>query len=431
MKRNVTFHVSPGMMPAEGGVGVLTVKPFTAESKPASQDFIPASALRPGGQSKSVALDPGHYLASFRMPSGRVYSRAFELGESDGFVLTLGEGEKSFEPPELTSSVSLKAGLKAGLAAANPSTARLIRFDATPDVKVVRAALKRSMAEPRTRSFLPRGWTREEVLAVFGRAHGEVMAKPLRSSPEHMSIGVNTSSKDPANRLRYALLLAGKDQSLAARLPGRWRCVSTGADAEVSVDAIRQDDERYRLDVRVSDPDVQSVLGFVLQSDLEGALAVLDSCMDMLAQKSQNPYAAAAAGYVLLNAPQQHAGFQWQDWIGKLGRKFSDDVPDGLILHATLLLQTAPGRMLPSEYFPPDTGSRAKMAGDLLLQAMERGLPLYRAGVRLLASNLRILVADDSLPNLETLRKAQELAAWLLMRLDSRQVFTVVDVTDL
>lgn len=443
MKRNVTFRVSPSATSrADGGVGVLTVEPFSPEPQPANRDFIGASAIRLGGQSKSVALDPGRYVASVRVPNGRVYSRAFELGETDGFEVTLGESTKALEeqPPMLvargirpfkravTQSYSTKAR---PMQKAEPGV-RLIHFGAKPDGTGVRAALARPSLEPRTRSLLPRGWSRDEVLAVFGMPEGQTIARTLESSPQHMAIEIAAPLREGKTQMRYALLLAKEKQSLAARLPGPWRCVSTGAPAQVTVDATRQDDERYKLNVRVSDSDVQSVLGFVLQSDLEGALAVLDACMEMLAAKAQNPYAAAAAGYVLLNAPANRTSFPWQHWIGNLGRHFTD-VPDGLILHATLLLQTEPGRMLPSSYFPADAASRANMAANLLLQAMERGLPLYRAGVRLLASNLRILIGDETAGagNPEALRKAYELAAWLLMRLDSQQVFTVVDVTDL
>lgn len=460
MKRNVTFRVLPGVTsPGDGGVGVLKVEPFSSDPQPPNHDFVGASAIRLGGEGKLVALDPGRYVASVRVPDGRVYSRAFELGEVDGLEVRFGEvgarvrllsGSPLMrqrrlhnDPWNLHQRVLFQASTKSFGRAVRQSNltkprhakkvepeVRLIHFEAKPDITGVRAALRRASLEPRTRSLLPHGWSREEVLAILGTPLGEAKARTMESSPQRRSMAIIAPVDQGSPRMRYALLLANGRQSLVGRLPGSWRCVSTGARAEVGVFAKRQDDERYKFDVRVSDPDVQSVLSFVLQSDLEGALAVLDACMDMLASKTKNPYAAAAAGYVLLNAPADRSSFPWQHWIGNLGHNFPD-IPDGLILHATLLLQTKPGRMLPTSFFPEDVASRANMAASLLLEALERGLPLYRAGVRLLASNLRILISDDCAKAVtpEALRKAYELTAWLLMRLDPQQVFTVVDVT--
>lgn len=444
MKHTVSFRVSPAATSkVDGGVGILTVAPFAPQPQAIQQSYIGASAIRLGGQSMPVDLDPGRYVASVRVPNGQVYSRSFELNEADGFEVTFGE-EETVLAEQQTAFIPTVRGAAVADSDVGPSyvaksphalpqeaAPQLMQYVALPDTSGVSAALSTLRTAPPVRSNLPRGWSRDEVLSVLGTPEGQAASRRVESSPQRVSIEVSAPRPNEWGRIRYALML-GQGQSFVARLPGRWQCVSTGKPAVTTIDATRQEDARYKLDVRISDPDMQSVLGFILQSDLEGALAVLDACKEILSDKAKNPYAAAAAGYVLLNAPATRSNESWHRWIGNLGR-FFPNLPDGLILHATLLLQSQAGQMQPSNYFPGDAKSRANMATELLLGALERGLPLYRAGVRLLASNLRILVSEESAADrhLVQVRKAHELSAWMLTRLDAQQVFTVVDFSDL
>jgi hypothetical protein len=89
-----------------------------------------------------------------------------------------------------------------------------------------------------------------------------------------------------------------------------------------------------------------------------------------------DPYAAAVGGYLLLKLRRFDLLHEWPrnlaQWVQHL--------PDGCVLWASQLIEQHP--------------DREQEIRDMLLTAVERGVPVYTEGVRLLIEGLRLLGAD-------------------------------------
>lgn len=223
----------------------------------------------------------------------------------------------------------------------------------------------------------------------------------------------------------------GRGRDVLARLPGPWLDIQTMIEKSVFLDSLIVNGHAT-LHVRVADDRIQSILDFMQQTDLSSALSLVEPCMEMLFQKQVNPYAAAAAAYVLLAAPPERTPRHFHEWVANLGRRFPD-IPDGCIQHASLLLQTPAkidGLFLDIADFPSAKEDRIRIAAELILEALRRGLPLYRSGFKLLVSDLRILQSEE-LPQQyrEPVNGALALVNQLRLRLNTAEPFTVVDVT--
>jgi hypothetical protein len=201
---------------------------------------------------------------------------------------------------------------------------------------------------------------------------------------------------------------------------------------------IRPENEKRRsrlhVSVEVADPKLDSLLQFMNGGDLSSAIDLIEDSVELLYAKFQNPFAAAAAGYVLIHAAPGTLRVPWQQWIGNLGHYF-DHLPDGDVLHATLLLQRgdssrwreahAEGSL---DYFPEDEKVRLSLAADLILRSLSKGPPLFRPGLQLLASNLRILLSSSAFARKslkQALIEAEKIVTWLSMRVDPDEPFTV------
>jgi hypothetical protein len=186
-----------------------------------------------------------------------------------------------------------------------------------------------------------------------------------------------------------------------------------------------------RLTVEVTELKFNSMLQFMKGSDIGSALSVAESSLSILYAKFDNPLAAVAAGYVLVQAPPRTIQVPWGQWIGNLGRYFPN-LPDGKILHATLLLQRGDTQSPyhhyedHSEYFPLDPQDRNALAAALVLESLAQGPPVFRAGLALLATNLRILASVNFPEQMQLrLQAAEALVTWLGMRVDPREPFAI------
>lgn len=277
-------------------------------------------------------------------------------------------------------------------------------------------------------------WARDHLLEFLGlQEHGS----KLRS--EHI-FGVGDIADLPVDLAAagqewyvFARNTEGKqDKRFLARYPVHWRAVGSGEPLAARIAATPDGDGGFSVQLGVPDESVQAILNFMQQTDLEAALSLVERSAELLYFKHDNPYAAAAAGYVLLAAPPERTPEAYYQWISNLARLF-EEVPDGCVQHATLLLQTKLPPNLPDAEFPFAHEQRCALACSLLLEALCRGLPLYRSAFKLLVSNLRILENEPSLAS--DMRRAMTTALALVnqlrLRLDVNQPFTIIDVTDL
>lgn len=217
-----------------------------------------------------------------------------------------------------------------------------------------------------------------------------------------------------------------------ACMPGRWE---TQEGHLARVDATyysRRIGTRTRrgLLLEVDDPDFGGLIDFLQQGELSGAVQVVSRSLQILFHKWRNPYAAAAAGYVLVSAGLASAndGENWEQWILNLASRYTG-LPDGAILYTTLLLQG-----------PPDVVRRLNFSGagtapfrealDAALEAVRRGPPLFRYGLKLMSTNLDILANEDVAigDKYGQLIAAQRYVRELSLRVDPGQPFCVFDV---
>jgi hypothetical protein len=253
----------------------------------------------------------------------------------------------------------------------------------------------------------------------------------------NISTLLNSISDDNLGNYRGSSRPAVRDYALLSGTGERYRFLvglpplKRGHSAKLIVRADRDDARLVRLSVSVDDRSFKSMLEFMNSSDLGSAIHVAASSLPILYAKFDNPLAAVAAGYVLVQAPPQTVKVPWGQWIGNLGHYFPS-LPDGKILHATLLLQRG-DTCTPDDYvedhnayFPAEPDARNMLAASLVIDSLLHGPPVFRAGLALLATNLRIL-ASVQLPQETTLllEVADRLVTWLSMRVDPRESFCV------
>jgi len=212
-------------------------------------------------------------------------------------------------------------------------------------------------------------------------------------------------------------------------VPDNW----VGGSAKLKI--TRQESTNHlplRATIEIDDPKVNSLLQYINTGDLRSAFDLIQDSVELLYAKFNNPYAAAAAGYVLVFAAPRTLRVPWHEWIGNLGRYF-ENIPDGDILHATLLLQRGDVETPIYDfsddyerYFPEGVEERVLLAAKLTLKAVHKGPPLFRSGLTLLASNLNILTAAR-LPDYYKVpvSEAAKVVTWLSMAVDPREPFTV------
>jgi hypothetical protein len=216
--------------------------------------------------------------------------------------------------------------------------------------------------------------------------------------------------------------------------------VSVPDDSHLDIARIRirpkneQPRSRLQVSVEVADSKLDSLLQFINGGDISSAIDLIQDSVALLYAKFENPFAAAAAGYALIHAAPGTLRVPWQQWIGNLGHYF-DNLPDGDVLHATLLLQRGDsGRWREHQaegsvhYFPEDENERLHLAANLILRSLSKGPPLFRPGLQLLASNLRILLSSPGFTRKklkQSLLAAERTVTWLSMRVDPDEPFTV------
>lgn len=193
----------------------------------------------------------------------------------------------------------------------------------------------------------------------------------------------------------------------------------------------------WGMRVVVQDGRMASVLAYMTQGDLSSAQRLLKSSLRMLMAKVENPYAAAAGGYVLIFSKSEDIDeHEWPSWIRNLATWYPSS-PDAQILLATLCLQRRRLLHRANLSLGNDDRQRFRLARRLLERALRAGLPMYSLGMRLLIENLEILFEEelamglraeaDDLRLPETLRHVRTVSSCM----KSVQPMTVLNFSDL
>ncbi|MFI7546773.1 hypothetical protein [Actinoplanes sp. NPDC049599] len=222
----------------------------------------------------------------------------------------------------------------------------------------------RSFTEPGFRSLWVRLWTR--VDGVWG----------VGSWPDAIAYWDDDAVVYvfPTGRRPHMLQLGGP------RIP--WRMVSLPAADQLEVTVQPAGDgaaPEVSLTVATSDNLAEATLGYLTAGAVTHAGLISDQAERLLYRKVTNPAGAAVGGYFLLrtsdldrlhNWPRNLAN--WMQWM-----------PDGALIHAWQLIRE-------QQESPEPVLARLAEARELLLVSVERGLPVYTEGLRLLVSGLKL-----------------------------------------
>jgi len=245
-------------------------------------------------------------------------------------------------------------------------------------------------------------------------------------------------NSDEGKGTRYFSLSYRAEDELSplqvACIPGRWK-MQDGRLADVFASYYEREigkTSMRSLRVEVDDPDLGGLLDFLQQGDLSGSTRMLNNATKLLYRKWHNPYASAAAGYVLVQAgrwPGAHEN--WRQWVLNLAQRYTS-LPDGAILFTTLLLQSR-SDALQSLHYEGGSGNHFTSAMRAALEAVRRGPPLFRHGLKMMATNLAILEGEAKHRTAEArsrheLRAASRYVRELSLRVDPNQPFCVFDV---
>ncbi|TXI50630.1 MAG: hypothetical protein E6Q50_04885 [Lysobacter sp.] len=152
----------------------------------------------------------------------------------------------------------------------------------------------------------------------------------------------------------------------------------------------------YSVRVETTEPVADTILNYLSRGDLEAANAMsgwADKSARLIGGKMADPYAAAVGGYLLLKMQRFD---KMRDWARNLADHF-DFLPDGCVIWAAQLIRQDPSNVSEIKAY--------------LLQAAERGLPVYTPGLRILMDNLRIM-GDDGEIAFRNLRKQLGQVIW-------------------
>lgn len=424
-------------------------------------------------RSETVLLNPGSYLVRLRAGSGQFFMRRVRVAdEGPESSITFAPSGLSIdqEPTYLREQalVEMVASVPKRLApyiddAPDKETSRtqwtaqvvhdsprLARLDFLPGLeldKVVRAkqdflGLARLQGGPQIGDALSIHKTQDADLSTLlvgniqafqaARLYGDVddlhasWKKPLR---KNSIIGAESQE---GNTGRFFALsfraVDGIDPLQVACVPGRWR-KRDGDLAQLSVSyhkRLVRGVQKRSLAVDVDDPEIGGLIDFLQQGDLQGSVKMLDQAVELLYEKWRNPYASAAAGYVLIQTANADITVEnWTQWILNLASRFTL-LPDGAILFCTLLLQRYP-QAREKLSFEEGGAQHFKTARGAALEAVRRGPPLFRYGLKLMSTNLAILEGEIQSPDTE-LQAAIRYVRKLSLRVDSSQAFSVFDV---
>jgi len=181
------------------------------------------------------------------------------------------------------------------------------------------------------------------------------------------------------------------------------------APAEIMV-GLEPIENKTRIGVVVDDPDFAPMAGLMTAATLPKAAVAFDQARDLLFGKMAHPLGATAGAYVLLAAGNRDDD-SWHSWIDNLTNWFPD-IPDGAILRASMRLR-----------FPKGKSSAAEAKASLL-EAFNRGIPYYSAGISWLLDGLTQFADEAAVA--EKMRLVHRVA----LRLDVSQAFTVIRTSE-
>jgi hypothetical protein len=365
---------------------------------------IPANS---GNSAYQVSVEPGRWRVEATLPSGEVICEEVAVATGENLPVTLHSAEHS--PHEWLGLQYLVGNVEGG------ETLRRILStkNAIPPTSASGAARRaRASAEP------PNVQTWQRQGAVRGiEAWTNIRSPDTGAFTFHAPIEEDSSEATWLYRITDAVQqrqfghVEWLGERFAISLPLPWQGVGNYRPVPVQVMVHmepRQGD--IRIGVIIEDPDFAAMAGLMTASTLPKAVVAVRQARNLLFGKMDNPLGAAAGGYVLLAAGDREED-SWHGWIDNLAQRFPQ-IPDGAILKASLRLRF------------PKSESSAEEARASLLDAFDRGIPYYSAGVSWLLDGMTQFADDPAVAD------KMKLVHRVALRLDVTQAFTVVRISD-
>lgn len=333
--------------------GTLTVK-FAADMPAAAVDVVSPDLE----VVQRVMLEAGR-SASVQVPSETSFLR---VHLPSGHVVTLQD------PGNLTREVSLQM-IQSRLPGPQPPIEEEL-----PELASLSEIRRYHRGRSRTATFAMAPPTQLLDLRTYGRvelsgAGGSILGV-LASSGREAQWQLPYNPQQPPLALKILEQSGGR---LDLRVPGN------ASRIWARVDAIH--DQSISLSVRIATlaSSADTIASYLQRGDLYSAEAMaqwIEEAAGLLFDKMEDPYAAAVGAYLLLRLKKFD---QMHDWARNLANRFGF-LPDGCVIWAWQLIHQQP--------------LNADEIRKYLLMAVERGLPVYSEGLRLLTDGLRLMGPD-------------------------------------
>lgn len=370
-----------------------------------------------GNSVRQVNVEPGRWRVEATLPSGEVISEEVAVATGENLPVTLHSAEHS--PHEwlglqyLVGNVEGAETLRQFHDKPPDAPQTLPPKDAIlpPDVDSAGRRARASIEPPTMQTSQNQGVLRA----------AEAWTNIL--SPDPGTVSSCAPTWEDSNEATWLYQIADAAQQrqfgyvdwlgerFAVSLPLPWQGVGNYQPVPVQV-MVHMEPRQYdiRIGVIVEDPDFAPMAGLMTASTLPKAVVAVRQARDLLFGKMEHPLGAAAGGYVLLAAGDREDD-SWHGWIDNLANLFPD-IPDGAILKASLRLRF------------PKSESSAEEARASLLDAFDRGIPYYSAGVSWLLDGMTQFADDPAVAD------KMKLVHRVALRLDVTQAFTVARISD-
>lgn len=300
-----------------------------------------------GHEQREVEVAPGKYQIRASLPSGEVIKVKTAVADSERKQVVL-------SPP-----VSSHSWLQWQHFLGNASSSVV----ASEQKQMMLSSLSRSG------SLFQSTWMR---LWTYHNQSWSVAALPVHESGQDQAV-INyclEASEAEVQCLRV-LQLGG------VQVPWRFVALPPASRLEILIRPApeKADDEALTVAIASHNWNAETLLRYLAAGNLKSAKIVsqdLANAEALLAEKLTNPMGATIAGYYLLRIG---AIDRLQNWAEHFANQFNW-LPDALIIHAWQLLQQPQPNL--------------KLAEQRLLQAADRGIPLYSRGLRLLFDGLQL-----------------------------------------
>ncbi len=209
-------------------------------------------------------------------------------------------------------------------------------------------------------------------------------------------------------------------------LPAPWRSLDDTAVMELVVhrndgNADYKDSRTpiWHPHLKIGDSQWDAMIEFLTRRDIGASHALMHTALEALAEKIHNPFAAAAGAYVFALNPDEAYSEEkanWPEWINNLSIYFPW-LPDAKIAQGWIHLRA---------------GERGRQswveARASFLEAVQRGVPYFSTGLRLLSDGLTTLTMTEGHDaEVEVALKAVRTAQ---LAMDPHAVFTKLRVLD-